>query len=208
MAITNGYATLAQLRARLEFAASDTDDDSILEDIIEAASRAIDAWLDTRFYATSETRTYTPTESDFIMVDDLLSVTTLKTDDDADGTYETTWSTTDYALKPDNASTDGRPYRWIEVNPHQGLYIFPVGIQNGVQIAGSFGYTSTTPLPVQEACLLMSQRLYRRKDAIFGVVGGGGLGTNAFISGMQQDSDVMVLLNTMESKKYVPNYIL
>ena len=40
MAITNGYATLAQVKAALRI--SDDVDDSLLEMAIESASRAID----------------------------------------------------------------------------------------------------------------------------------------------------------------------
>ena len=40
MAITNGYATLAELKAYLGIA--DTVDDTMLENIIESASRSID----------------------------------------------------------------------------------------------------------------------------------------------------------------------
>ena len=155
MSITNGYATVAELQDHVdsghvaEFAASDLDN---LETAIEAASRWIDEITGARFYASSETRYYTPQWSDLLYVDDLLSVTTLKTDDDWDGVYETTWTASDYILEPRNNALRGRPYRQIRVNVN-GDTAFPRNVVDGVEIAGSFGYSSgassAAPAPVK-----------------------------------------------------------
>lgn len=149
--------------------------DGILENVIEAASRKIDAHCHRRFYAASETRYYTPKISRMLFVDDLLSVTTLKTDDDGDRTYENTWAATDYDLLPLNAALDGEPYTMIEVTPN-GSYAFVPSLTKSVEIAGSFGYASTTPDEVNEACLILGARLFKRKDAPFGVIGSPDLG--------------------------------
>jgi hypothetical protein len=50
MAITNGYATLAQVKSALRI--SDSIDDSILEMAVESASRAIDGHAARHFYST------------------------------------------------------------------------------------------------------------------------------------------------------------
>jgi hypothetical protein len=63
MAITNGYVTLPELKARLYSAnpnmQQDPLDDAGLERVIEAVSRWIDADRGRRFYAATETRYYT-----------------------------------------------------------------------------------------------------------------------------------------------------
>jgi hypothetical protein len=168
---------------------------------IEAASRWIDQYCDTRFYTSTfdETRYYTADNwRKLFITDDLLSITTFKTDDDDDGTYETTWATSDYLLKPTNAALDGEPYRWIEVD-YDSSYSLPILVQNGVQIIGKFGYSSgvsqVCPAPVRQACLLLSARMYRRKDAILGVAGTSALGTTGITSPLGQDLDVIALLN-------------
>jgi hypothetical protein len=148
--------------------------DTELENCIEAASRAIDSYCKRRIYAAAETRYYSPRLPDWLEVDDLLTVTTLKTDEDGDRTYETTWAVTDYDLMPTNAALRGRPYTMIQTTPN-GNYSFPVGVKS-VQIAGSFGYAGTTPDAVNEACLLLSTRLFKRKDAPFGIMGSPELG--------------------------------
>ena len=193
MAITNGYCTLPELKARISVDSSDTADDAKLEATIEAASRAIDGYCRRRFYAANDTRYYTAHCATEIAVDDLLSVTTLKTDASGDRTYGTTWATTDYDLEPYNAVADGRPYTHIRVTPN-GNYTFP-GYARGVQIVGSFGYASSTPDLVHEACLLQAARLHRRKDAPFGVAGLGDLGEIRLVSAL--DPDVRMLLGSL-----------
>jgi len=172
MPLTNGYTTLAALRGRLRIVG--TEDDAILESVITSASRAIDQHTGRRFYAASDTRYYTAVYPHRLnLPDDLLTVTTLKTDDDGDRTYENTWSsTTDYYLAPYNAATDGRPYTTIEVDTANGRYAFP-STPRGVQIVGSFGHNATGshPAPVEEACLRLAERLNALRLAPLGVAG-------------------------------------
>lgn len=167
MTIINGYTTLAAIKAHKDIASTDATDDGIIDDLINAASRYIDAATgNRRFYSTSvdETRTYQAANAHRVYTDDILTVTTLKTDDDGDRTYETTWATTDYDLLPENAATDGRPYTYIQIAP-DGNYSFPTQ-RKGVQIVGKFGYSSTTPPAIEIACRLMVLRLYQNR---FGV---------------------------------------
>lgn len=195
MAITNGYAELSDLKGRLGI--TDTTDDSIIENVIEAASRAIDRHCHRRFYGVSETRYYTAEHGDALYLpDDLISVTTLKTDEDGDRTYEVTWATTDYDLLPYNAATDGIPYGWLETTP-DGSYSFPANIKRGVEIAGVFGYVAAStaaPDDVREACLLQATRLFKRKDTPFGLAGSPELGQGRMTTIPKLDPDVQVFL--------------
>ena len=193
MTITNGYCTLAQIKARLDIA--DFQDDAILESVIQGVSRSIDAMTGRRFYSTTadETRYYTAQFGDVLYVDDLLSITTLKTDDDGDKTYENTWTTDDYDLLPDNAALEGRPYTRIDLAAY-GDYTFPIGTRKGIQIVGKFGYCATDSHPdvVREACLIQAARIWKRKDAPFGVTGSPEMGQMSPISKI--DPDVELLL--------------
>ncbi len=194
MTITNGYTTLLTVKTALGIPVDERDDDFYLEATIESVSRMIDNHTGRRFYAETDTRYYAPISIDEIYTDDLLTVTTLKTDDDADGTFETTWTTSDYHLLPFNAATGGRPYTRIETSGY-GSYSFPVGTKKAVQIAGSFGYCTTAnlPKPVAEACKLQSIRLFKRKDAPFGVIAGGEMQQSMSIPDL--DPDVKMLLS-------------
>ncbi len=197
MTVTNGYTTLIALKARLNL--TDNDDDSIVESIINAVSRLIDRYCKRRFYTTSadETRYYTATDpAVFFSPDDILSVTTLKTDDDGDRTHETTWTAlTDYLPWPYNATLDSVPYTQIKVSPAT-TKAFPLG-DRGVQIVGEFGYCATGSHPAQiaEACLLQCERLYKRKDAPFGIAGAGDMGQMRMVIPNKLDPDVEQLLS-------------
>ena len=193
MTITNGYATLAEYKAQFfPTDQSDTADDATIELVIEAASRAIDDHCFRRFYKNTvdETRYYSAEFDNILFVDDLVSITTLKTDEDGDRTYEQTWVATDYDLQPFNASLKSEPYGWIETTPN-GSYSFP-NTAKGVQIVGVFGWPST-PKQIKEACLLQAHRLFKRKDAPFGVAGTGELGQVVMINKL--DPDVLSLLS-------------
>lgn len=160
------YATMTELKARLDI--SDSTDDDMLDNALAAVSRWIELYCGRRFDQATETRYYTAEDGDLLRVDDLVSVTTLTTDEDGDRTYETTWSATDYDLEPYNAALENRPYTTLAVSP-SGSYSFPTGAKS-TKLVGVFGWPST-PGPVKEACLLLTARLFKRKDAIFGALG-------------------------------------
>lgn len=180
MTITNGYITLAEARAVIypESFTSITANPRI-EKTIEAASREIERICHRRFYGAPETRYYTADDGNVLDIDDLTGTPTITTDEGGDGTYETTWVTTDYNLKYGNnynAALDGKPYTQIEVSA-AGTKNFPVGVKKGVKIVATFGYIASTnanncPAPIHDACLLTVVRLFKRPDSPFGVSGG------------------------------------
>jgi len=190
MSITNGYASLAEIRARLGI--KDSDDDAKLESIVEAISRAIDMQCSRRFYvdASDATRYFTAEFVDVLYAGDLVSVTTLATDAGGSRTYQTTWLATDYDLEPFSAALDGWPYTKICVTP-QGRYSFPT-LSKGVKLIGKWGWPAV-PKPISEACLLAGEKLFKRKDAIFGVVGSPEMGVLKQM--MRDDPDLAILMN-------------
>lgn len=204
MAIVNGYCTLVELKAWLDI--SDTADDTQLEKVIEAASRWIDKQAGRRMYAASETRYYTADHHSYLYIDDIArntatsaNIIVITTDDNADGTHETTWTTSDYILMPVNAQQSAAseipaPYTSLEVNRNTGDYLFPVGVQNGVKIQATFGYGYTIAPDIKQACLMLSARLWKRKDSIFGIAGVADLGVQAVQVQFKKDPDIMALI--------------
>lgn len=180
MAITNGYCTLAQLRSApaLNLPSTYTTDDTLLESIITAASRAIDKQCGRFFYKSSahEVKYFTADNSHYIDVGDLVSVTALYTDDDGARTYPNTWATTDYDLTPFAAASlsEPEPYLQIECTP-LGNYNFPV-ISKGVKLDAVFGWPAV-PSVITQVCILWSARLYKRLATPLGVQGVSTIGT-------------------------------
>jgi hypothetical protein len=197
MAITNGYTSLKEYKARFyDEGQGDTKDDAAIESVIESVSRTIDGVCWQRFFSTSEneTRYFTAEFASWLRLPErIISVNTLKTDNDNDRTYENTWTNTDYDLLPYNATLDGEPYRWIEVTPN-GDYQFPT-VPKGVEISGKFGW-SAAPGPITEACLLASHRLMARRNSPYGVSGAAAVGNLTLtVEKMKTDPDIMELLS-------------
>src|SRR6056297_3354961 len=106
MAINNGYISLSLLKSSLQI--EDTLLDEFLELAIESASRQIDAATERTFYQEdAKTRIFTPRDSYVTEIDDLRSITSLKTSSDADGNFDITWATKDFQLEPLNGKAGG-----------------------------------------------------------------------------------------------------
>ena len=194
---TGDYCTLGELKARLwpTGTTPDTDEDTLLQNVIGSVSRWIDNYTGTRFYTTSadETRYYSADDGDSLFPDDdIISITTLATDSGGARTYGDTWTVnTDFSVQPYNYSVDSTPIRWIEVAPLSSYY-FPVG-KKTVKIIGKFGYCTATnePDPVREACLIQCARIWKRRDAPFGLVSNP-LGTATSINSLDPDVKQML----------------
>ena len=200
MAITNGYCTLAEVKSAARI--SDSTDDTLLENCIEAASRRIDGYVGRFFYQNTatiklyltDTSIITPTSynSYVLPTDDLVSVTTLTTDDAGDGTFSTTWTNSDYRLEPLNSVALGRPFRKvIATNTGKSFPVIVAPPMPGVQIEGVWGWPAV-PDDIREACVLMLLRLFSRYNAPLGVLGFGEIGT---VSVRAVDPDIRDILN-------------
>lgn len=172
---------------------NDQTDDAIIESIVTAVSRQIDLHCRRRFFTTAEdeVRYYTPESANVLFCeDDIISIATLKTDGDGDRVYEATWQTTDFDLMPFNAALESNPYTSIRITP-AGSHRFPT-IQKSTQITGKFGF-SACPALISEACMLQSARLFRRKDAPFGIAGSGEMGQAVVIPMLDPDVKMMLM---------------
>lgn len=189
MAITNGYATLAQIKASLRI--TDNIDDELLELAIETASREIDTACERQFFQTEATRVYTPSDSYRTAIDDITTVTSIKTSSAADGVFDTTWTTNDYQLEPLNGLAGGveTPANVIRA---VGDYTFPTdGVEATVQVVGTFGFASV-PTAITQATILLGSRNFKRNDAPLGVTGFGDLGVIR-VSKLDPDVEAMIM---------------
>ena len=173
MAITNGYATLAEAKAYLSIA--DSIDDTMLENMVEAASRSIDNIAGRRFYldASASARLYRGTNPYILTVDDFGSTTglILALDTGGDGTYETTLTfNTDYVVEPFNAIAIGKPYTQITLVGGQLLPWLLPNLRPSVQLTAKWGFP-TVPEDISQACLILTADMYKRKDSVGGNLG-------------------------------------
>lgn len=191
MAITNGYATLAEIRSELgNYASGDTTDDAKLEIAVEAASRQIDGWCGQRFYIDSDVKTRFFSAYDGVV--DLsdggfggIATTTglIVATDDNTLTYGTTWAASDYRLLPIDADDDGAPWSSLIASP-VGVYTLPT-YTDAVKITAKFGWPAV-PTDVKKACLILAADLFKAKDAAFGVAGFSEMGAVRVTSGLNR----------------------
>lgn len=197
MAITNGYATLEEVKLAARI--PDEIDDDLLELAIESASREIDSYVERVFFSFgSSTRVYVPRQSNLVETDDIISVTTLKTSTDADGVFDLTFTASDFQLEPLNGLAGGIVTPFTRVRA-VGDFFFPVfqprNIPSGratVQITGVFGFPAV-PIAIKQATVLASLRAYKRYESPTGVLGFSDMGVVRI--GTRLDPDVQRLVD-------------
>jgi hypothetical protein len=182
MAITNGYATRNQIKAALRIGTADTIDDELIDNCAGAASRLIDGYCNRQFWSvgSATTRVYMAENDFYCHIDDIAGTAIiLKTSGATDGTFDVTWSTTDYQLEPLNGRLDGLQWSYDKIRA-VGDYLFPTvngnyGEQALVQLTAVFGWPSV-PEPVTQATIIQASRIFKRYDSPLGVAGFGDLG--------------------------------
>lgn len=193
--MTHGYCTVDDVRGQLTDISSKLDSAPI-ERAINATSRAIDQHCNRRFWKDTApvARVFEAIDSHVLSVNDIASSSGLAVavDSAGDGTFSTTWASTDYQLKPLNADADGGAYSWSEIATTGGV-CFP-WFRNGrpgVRVTAAWGW-SQVPDQVTSAAILKAVSLFMRKDAPFGVAGFNEFGP---VRITKRDPDVMDLLS-------------
>lgn len=193
MSIINGYIDMPAIKDRLSIA--DVVDDAVLEHVVNGVCRWVDVYCRRRFYisANDETRYFTPINADYCRIDDLATVTSVAVDSSGDRTFANVWSATDYDLIAQSTEMPGLPYIGLRVTPN-GRYVFYPRYTNGVKVIGKFGFPSDSPALeiVREAVAIQVARIFKRKDAPFGVAGAGAMGQVLAISDIDPDVKVML----------------
>jgi hypothetical protein len=190
------YATLAELRAFVGIPVADTGDDTVLQLALDAAEEQIDGYTFRQFAAdgTATVRTYAAAVPSSLDIDPVTTTVGLivKTDDNADGVFETTWTLgTDFRLLPLNAQAEGKAWTRIQ---GLGTRSFPRhAYWPGVQVTAKFGWVGAVPDAVKEATLLQASRLFMRRNAPFGVAGSPDMGSEVRLLA-KLDPDVEALV--------------
>lgn len=160
------YAQTSDLKSYLRI--DDSDDDAEIGLAVTAASRAADRYCNRQFGVTDglEERSYTATWDRrrgrwVVEIDDLMTAAGLVITTAA-GTVDA------YQLEPANAEFQGQPWTRVVVDP--AAAVAPATDENGVQVTATFGWTDV-PAPVKQATLLQASRIFKRRDAPFGVAG-------------------------------------
>lgn len=168
------YCPVETLKSR--FGLTDTNDDFELHRACLSTSRWVEHHCQRVFYrgATGTARKYIASDLyclKFADTDpfagDWVSVSAVKTDAGGDGTFETTWASSDYELGPVNAAAgpEARPYTTLEAI---GSHTFPVPHGRGasryrVEVTGVPGWAGV-PWGVKMATEIISSEVFKAKD--------------------------------------------
>lgn len=197
MAITNGYASLNQIKAALRIPSADTIDNALLEMAVESASRLIDGYCQRSFINQGTATRYYATHDPYVVeIDDARSITLVETSSSEDGIYDITWDLTphtgDVQAEPINDYIGGLVWPFTRLRAI-GDYVFPIDRETTVKVEAVWGWPAI-PTTVQQATIIQASRIFKRLDSPLGVAGFGDLGVMRVSRGL--DPDVAQLIET------------
>lgn len=187
MALHPNYAEIGDIKGVLGI--HDTDDDVEIGWSVSAASRMVDAYTRRQFgkESSDSTRRYLVTGTTVILDDiepsEVTSISVVQGD-----TTTALVVDDDYTLGPASASWRGRPYTHVEL---AGRYTG----KTYLEVVGTFGWTAV-PDEVKLATVIQAIRLFKRKDAPFGVAGSPETGSEMRLLS-KLDPDVELLLRPL-----------
>ena len=182
----NTSAVLAMISKELNV------DKKQVEALSMAVSPVIDAGRGRRVVAPAdpETRYFTALDSECLIIDDIATLdgVTVSVDSNRDRSWGTTWEAeTEFYFDnepPVSLLFSLAPYSW------------PLHRQ-GVKITARFGYATEVPESITAAANLITYRLFKRPETIFGVSGSPVRGITTIINKVMQDSDIQMLLGVV-----------
>jgi hypothetical protein len=175
------------LKVLLGITYTDSEDDARLIMACDAATSMIQAACDRQFIAetTATARVFVASTPWVCQVDDISTTTDLvvRTDEDDDGVFETTWATTDYQLEPLNGRLSGQAWPYTTIRAIESReWPFDYG-RALVQVTARWGWSATDatttaylPSAVVQAAQIQATSLYKSAEAPLGIAGFGDIG--------------------------------
>jgi len=185
------YVALSTLKDALGITGS--GDDTFLNLAIDSTEELIDDLCGRSFTQDGSTSAKTFRAQPYYAVTDDISTLTglvIKTDTSGDGTFDTTWASTDYQVEPLNNIADSRSVWNLRA---VGSYTFPVygdGLAS-LEVTARWGWPAV-PSAIKQVALMLSARYYSRKASPLGVIGVGDFGP---VRISRYDQDVTQMLS-------------
>lgn len=152
------YCTLTQLKTYIS--ATDTGDDTILNDCIARAQGMIDSYTRRTFEAAADTaRTFDAVADvrgrELWLDADLCAITSIT---NGDGT---TVALASVISEPRNVT----PYYALVLKGSSGLaWTYTDDPEDAIEVEGRWAYSTTAPVDIEQACVRLAAYLYRQKD--------------------------------------------
>jgi hypothetical protein len=224
--ITSGYCTRTDVEEWMGTAQTWTaNEGAILDVAVEAASRLIDEYCNRyigSFTGSSSTastsRVFSANNMNVCYIDDVSGSVTLATDENGDGTFETTWTAAQFQLEPLNAPTRGRPYNairatatryfpsyetasgWVSIAGGNRFFYAPSAVlpfgyhpsQALVQITSTQWGWPAIPTAIKQATIIQAAMIYQAKEAPAGLMGTPDMGQVRFPSWLHPQAKLLV----------------
>jgi hypothetical protein len=172
------FATVEQLTEHVGLSENGGGLSAMRDDVNAKMERALDAA--TRQIVNDCGRDFAPRASlaktlvsdggDILHVPDLVSVSTLVVDDNADGTFETTLTAAKYELNTWHELDERWPFEYIVRLDANWPTPSARGRRRLVKITGTWGW-SAIPDEIEQACLIAAARLLGRGNSPLGIQG-------------------------------------
>ena len=168
------YVTVAEIKADIPdsplFDVTDSTYDSVLGNMVTAASRLIDRYVggwDNYFYPTTDaqTRYFDGSGEEQQYIDPMVSLTSVAVSESGGRavTDYTTWTVdTDFFVSPYNYASIGMPIMSLVIDNDAGSKGTWGTTRKGVQVTGVFGWSATPPEDIEQACKIQAVRWFMR----------------------------------------------
>jgi hypothetical protein len=165
----NLYITVEQMKSYLGISATNSADDNLLAEIIEAGQSMIETYTDKTFKVTADTTRYLDAKMDVknttLYLDGYLASITSITNGDGE-----TIAASEYVTEPRNKA----PYYGITLllSATNSYWTYVTDPQDAIAIVGRWGFSMTPPNDIKMAMRRLCAYLYRQKDSgVFEVTG-------------------------------------
>lgn len=179
------YATVTNLKDRLNITTTDATRDAVLSALLDASSQAIDGLCNRPHGfladAVASARYYTGHGKAFLQIDECVEITTVAVKDSPSDTTFTAWTTPTtnftgdgdwiaYRGTPEHPEYNRLPYTGLMVDPNSDEGYFTNGNMNGrslptAKITARWGYADAVPPQVREACIVQASRWWKRGES-------------------------------------------
>ena len=153
---------------------TDAEDDATVALLAAAVSNQVRAYCGRSFNSeaaqVASARYFRPLDAWTVAIDDAYEITTVATDNGDDGTYSTTWSSSDWYGLPANrqnpyGSSDRWPYTSIRAVESRE---FPYAQRPSVKVTAKWGWSDSSvndlPDDVTLACRMLLQEMNKARD--------------------------------------------
>lgn len=215
------YCSVATLKAAIQ--KTGAGDDAVLALLVTAASRAIDRFCnrpDNFFVAggTASARLFSGSGDGVLWIDPAAVAPTLveAKDSPSDSTFAS-WAATDWTAAsgdPDDPDFNTTPYELLLIAPGGSYSHFPSGAASRmrgfrpdtdrdarrtgapvIRVTARWGYATAVPAQIEQACLTLAARWYKRGQSAWAdTVAGGDMGSLQYRKALDPDVQMMLAL--------------